>query len=306
MTTKGMVPSPGGEVLIRAPAKINLGLAVLGKRPDGYHEIETLFQAVSLYDSLAVRRLKRKAVRLRAPDFRGRERENLCWQAAEIFLGETGLPGGLEVELAKRIPAGGGLGGGSSDAAAVLLGACRLYGIRPSAMEMARWASRLGSDVPFFLSSGAAVGTGRGEVVEPLSSGVPRCGLLIYAPGFELSTPEVYGALDPAGLTPSRRRFTMLVNSWKKGDAEALGKRMFNDLEEVALKRFGELRDAKTALASGALGAMVSGSGSSIFALYDDGATARAAAGRLRGRLPGTIRTAHFLSQRHHWGVVKR
>lgn len=302
-----MVLSPREEILIRAPAKVNLGLSVLRRRRDGYHEIATLFQAVSLYDSLALRRLRKKAVRLVCPDFHGREKENLAYRAAEAFYAGTGMPGGMEIGLQKRIPAGGGLGGGSSDAAAVLLGACRLYGVRPAAMQIHEWAAALGSDVPFFTVGGAAVGTGRGEVIEPLAGEGPPCGVLIYAPGYESPTPEVYGALDPSRLTRSGRRLTMLASCWKKGDPEGLGRNVFNDLEGPVLARHPDLREAKLAMkASGALGALVSGSGSSLFALYRDPGKAAEAARRLRQDLPGKVWAARFIPRRHHWGVVKR
>lgn len=294
------------EVAIRAPAKVNLGLEVRGRRGDGYHGIRTLFQAVSLADRLLLRRRPR-GIRLLCRGFPDIGRKNLAWKAASLFFRESGLSGGVEIVLDKRIPVGGGLGGGSSDAAAVLLGASRLYGVRPSAGDLARWAASLGSDVPFFLTGGAALGTGRGERIEALEGEPPPAGLVIYAPGFESSTTAVYGDLRPQRLTRENDRLTILLQCWEEGDIAALGGALFNDLEGAVLRRHPELEEARTGLlAAGALGAAVSGSGACLFGLFPGRPQARLAAGRVGSSLPGCCLVADFLPPRRRWGVVKR
>jgi 4-diphosphocytidyl-2-C-methyl-D-erythritol kinase len=294
------------EVAILAPAKVNLGLEVRGKRSDGYHEIRTLFQAVSLADRLLLKR-RRRGIQLRCRDFPDIGRENLAWKAADLFFRESGLTGGVEITLEKRIPVGGGLGGGSSDAAAVLLGASRLYGVRPAEVDLTRWAASLGSDVPFFLAGGAAIGTGRGERIERVEGKVPAAGLVIYAPGFESSTAAVYDSCRPRRLTGKSNTLTILLRCWKEGDLAALGTALFNDLEETVFSRHPELEEAqRRLLAAGALGAPVSGSGACLFGLFPGRPQARRAARAFSKEMPGRCFTARFLPARRRWGVVKR
>ncbi len=296
----------GPEVLIRAPAKVNIGLEVVRKRRDGYHEIRTLFQAVSLADRIRLRK-RRRGIRLDCPGVPGRKEQNLAWCAAALFLERTEAGGGLHIDLDKRIPVGGGLGGGSSDAAAVLLGASRLFGLKPPAEDLAAWAGELGSDVPFFLFGGAAVGSGRGERIEPLRGKVPPGRLLIYAPPFSSSTAEVYSDHRRRRLTGAGERLTLLVRKWRRAGAAGIGGALFNDLERTVLRRHPELTEAKDLLlAHGAAGAQVSGSGSCLFGIYATPRQAARAAGALRGRLPGKLTVARFLPPRLRWGVVKR
>jgi 4-diphosphocytidyl-2-C-methyl-D-erythritol kinase len=296
----------GRAVFIRAPAKVNLGLEVLRKRRDGYHEIRTLFQSVSLTDGIRLERTRR-GIRLECPGVDGRKEENLAWRAAELFFRRTGAWGGMSITLAKGIPIGGGLGGGSSDAAAVLLGACRLFGLKPALQDLAGWAGELGSDVPFFLYGGAAVGTGRGERIETLRAKLPAGRVLIYAPTFPISTAGVYSAYRRRRLTGEDDRLTLLLKKRRQGSTARLGKALFNDLEKVVLARHPELAEAKRLLLeSGAAGARVSGSGSCVFGVYSSAGRAVRAAGELRKVLPGKVAVARFLPPRLRWGVVKR
>lgn len=292
-------------VAIRAPAKVNLGLEVRARRPDGYHEIRTLFQAVSLSDRLTLRRRSR-GIRLTCRNFSDSGPENLAWKAAALFFERSGTRGGLEIELDKRIPVGGGLGGGSSDAAAVLLGACRLFRIRPPRQVLAEWAALLGSDVPFFLASGAALGTGRGEVIEPLEESVPEAAVLLYSPGFHLSTADVYRLHRPR-LTRKRYELTILLRRWREGSLGPVGKALFNDLEDTVFGIQPRLAAVKgRLLAEGAAGAQVSGSGGCIFAIFPSKERARKTASLLEGEFPGRWMLGSFRGPRRYWGVVKR
>ncbi len=300
-------------VHILAPAKINLGLAVLGRRGDGYHELRTMFQAVSLWDRITLRPA-RGGVRVNCPAFPELGENNLAHRAARLFLEKTGVRGGVRIDLEKRIPAAGGLGGGSSDAAAVLLGCCRLFGLAPEPGVLRDWAAALGSDVPFFLDGGAAIGSGRGEVLAPLAPFAGTAAALINISGDGLSTAAVYRRLRPAAgnqkrerLTWSSRKLTILLASWQGGDLRRLAGALFNDLEPPAFALAPELADVKEALcAAGADGALLCGSGSSVFGLFGSDREADRARRLLRGRIPGRLIKVHFLPARRRWGVVKR
>ncbi len=294
------------ELRILAPAKFNAGLAVLRRRPDGYHELRTLFQAVGLFDRLVLRRTRR-GVSVRCPALPGLGEGNLAHRAAEVVLRETGAGGGLAIDLEKRIPAGGGLGGGSSDAAAVLLGASRLLGLRPERERLLGWAAQLGSDVPFFVDGGTALGAGRGERLEPLPPLPGAPAVLVYAPPLPLRTAEVYARVDPGALTGRTRALTILLARWRAGDVAGVGRALFNDLERPAFSLAPGLAAVKAALrGAGAAGALLSGSGSCVVGLFADGAAARRAAVMLRGRFPGRFAVARLLRARRRWGVVKR
>ena len=296
----------GAAVRILAPAKINVGLAVLGQRSDGYHELRTIFQAVSLCDRIELRRA-RAGVRVRCPALPGLGERNLAHRAATLFLERTGVPGGVRIDLEKRIPAGGGLGGGSSDAAAVLLGCCRLFGVIPEPGLLRAWAATLGSDVPFFLDGGSAIGSGRGELIEPLAPFKGKVVALLHLGTEGLATAAVYRRLEPSALTGRERAFNMVVARWREGDLRRLGEKLFNDLEAPAFALSPGLPDVKEALcASGALGALLCGSGSGVFGLFGSEEEAERARSQLRARIAGRLVKAHFLPARRRWGVVKR
>jgi len=296
----------GAAVTILAPAKINLGLEVVGRRADGYHEIRTLFQTVSLCDRLRLTRAGR-GVRVRCEALPELREENLAHRAAELFLENAAPGGGVEILLEKRIPAGGGLGGGSSDAAAALLGCCRLFGVAPDPAQLQAWASSLGSDVPFFLSGGAALGSGRGELVEPMDPWKGPDAALLYLPCSGLSTAAVYGLYARTALTAGAGKTTILLARWREGDLGRLGSAMFNDLETPAFSLAPGLASVKEALvAQGAAGSLLCGSGSSLFGLFEGSAAADRAGRRLRGRFPGRFLRVRFLPARRRWGVVKR
>lgn len=302
-------PARAAAVRILAPAKINLGLAVLGARRDGYHELRTIFQTVTLWDRLTLRPA-RAGIRVDCPTLPGLGEDNLAHRAARLFLDETGAGAGVRIDLDKRIPAGGGLGGGSSDAAAVLLGCSRLFGTVPEPGRLREWATTLGSDVPFFLDGGSAIGSGRGEILQRLEPFPGAALALIHVPPAGLSTAAVYRELRPAApgrLTERARKFTILLACWQGGDVRQLGKRLFNDLETPAFALAPGLADAKQALtAAGAEGALLCGSGSSVFGLFGSDSAAEQARKRLRGKLPGRLIKVRFLPARRRWGVVKR
>ncbi len=269
---------------VRALAKINLDLRVLYRRPDGYHEIRTIFQTISLGDvlDLEVSRKKRTAVTLESSvDIP----HNLAVRAARMCLDEMKVQAEVRMRLRKVVPMGAGLGGGSSDAAAVLLALPALVG-RPLTLDRRMALARtLGSDVPFFLLGGTAVGLGRGTEVYPLPDAGGRAAVIV-APRIHVSTPAAYRALGRPGvddeLTTIRAQNTIeefQSLSWSPGFP--LGQ---NDFEEPVFAEHASLRVWKRRLLkSGAEFAMLSGSGSSLFGIFGTNAQANAAARSLRG-----------------------
>lgn len=265
-----------GPVSILAPAKINLVLRVLRRRDDGYHDIDTLFQAVDLCDELVVEPAE-QGVQL---EVRGAElgpaEENLAHRAARALLAAVGSASGARIRLTKRIPVGAGLGGGSSDAAAVLRGLAQLMGgIEPGTLRAV--AETLGSDVPFFVGdSPLARGTGRGEVLEPQRPLAPADFVLV-SPPVHVSTVDAYAALSSVRKESGPeavRASSLRIGAWNE-----LAGLAHNDFEPVISSRHPEIRRALSALESaGAEVALMSGSGSTCFGLFSTGAPAQEAA----------------------------
>ena len=271
----------------RAFAKVNLGLRILDRRPDGFHELRTVFQTISLADRLLVRHRPRSAasVTITADDPQLANTENLAVRAAQALLSRGSWKGRIEIELEKCVPAGAGLGGGSSDAAAVLLALRRLLRPVPSDDELFAAASDVGSDVPFFLLGGRALGVGRGEEVYPLPE-LPRRWMILLAPAAHVSTLDAYLADERANspaLTDEVKCRSMnsfcsgaRASSW--GAATDLAGTLSNDFEPVIFRRLPELRRLKgDLLLAGAQAASLSGSGSAIFGLFETRAAATAA-----------------------------
>jgi len=258
---------------IPCPAKVNLHLSVLGRRPDGYHELITLMQPVGLFDEISLT-LGGEGISLRcdSPAVPCGE-DNLACKAARLFQQETGRRFGLEIRLRKRIPVAAGLGGGSSDAAAVLLGLNRLFGEEIPLEVLARWAVLLGADVPFFLLGGPALGMGIGEKLERVRI-LPQLWFLLLSPGWPVSTKWAYDNLD-LGLTRGAKgiKIPHLI-----AEAEEIIQLLHNDLESVTARQHVWVPRAKERLAgSGAAGVLMSGSGPTVFGLFLDEESARRA-----------------------------
>ncbi len=253
---------------VRSFAKINLGLSVLGRRPDGYHEIQTIFQTISLCDELEFRPAARLELNCENLPETPKE-ENLVWKAAISLAEETAETQGASITLRKNIPPGAGLGGGSSNAAATLLGLCRFWGVRLPDSDLLAIASGLGSDVPFFLSGGLAMGTGRGEKIELLPD-IPSEHVVVIFPGVHISTAEAYRSLN-LGLTSSARahRIHRLYGQAKGG--KSFLAEIFNDFESSILSASPPIMEAKRFLEErGATMALLSGSGSSVFGFFSN------------------------------------
>ena len=257
---------------VSAPAKINLFLHVTGRRPDGYHTLFTLMVPVSLYDELEID-TGPGSIRVACDDPRlPGGRHNLAFQAASVFLQHCeNLPGvqprpGISIFIRKQIPLAAGLGGGSSDAAAVLTGLNRHYGYPFSPIELNRMGLEIGADVPFFLYGRPAVVTGIGEIIAPYPHSLPYHILLVF-PGIRVSTAQVYKNLD-LGLTNCEKKLKDFVLKDRPFDAAF---HSCNDLESVTLAKYPQVKAAKTAVSgSGAQGVLMSGSGSTIFGLFEN------------------------------------
>ncbi|MEE9554750.1 MAG: 4-(cytidine 5'-diphospho)-2-C-methyl-D-erythritol kinase [candidate division Zixibacteria bacterium] len=270
------------EISLKAPAKINLYLKVLGKRPDGYHEIESMMQTIDLYDEIKLEKANSIEIDCNDPSLPS-DGSNLAVRAA-IALKERFYFPGVKIGLNKRIPHGAGLGGGSSDAAFVLRGLCRLYELSPKSKEILEIASGIGSDVPFFLGNGQAIVGGRGEKVHSIDLPTEYRVILITPP-LEISTAEVYGKLK-FSLTKKSEPF-LLKKKITISRFNKLAKRFYNDLEEVVLGEHPDLAKIKGLLKSnGAVTSAMSGSGSTFFGIFHLGGEVKA---EFKGRLtPGT------------------
>ena len=276
-----MTPS----ISFKTPAKVNFGLHILGKREDGFHELETLFQMVNWCDEIKIECLSRGLELVcNQPDI-PTDKGNLVIRAAHIL--QTRYPErckGARIHLNKNIPHGAGLGGGSGNAAGVLLGLNFLWGLKLKREDLISLASELGSDVPFFLFSPCAIGRGRGEILEPVKNSIRFYVLMVY-PGFAVSTASVYGNLK-LKLTKRENNISILKNFLLQSEFAQLGATWSNDLELFVFKEYPGLSGIKKEmLALGAKGALLSGSGSTVFGIFDNPETANSAHARLdRGK----------------------
>ena len=268
----------------KAYAKINLTLAVGEKRPDGYHEVVSVMQRVSLCDTLTAERTDSGiSLACSDPSLPSGE-ENLAHRAAALFFRETGIVGGAALTLEKRIPSQAGLGGGSSDAASALLALRKLYAPALSDTELETMAAALGSDVPFFIRGGTQLATGRGEVLSPLPP-LTDGWFVIVKPTESFSTPAMYRRLDEPGSVLVRNSRYM-QDAVAANNVHAVAAELHNSFERVVPKD-SSLRTIKDALrAHGALASLLSGSGSAVFGLFDTETAARAAVEALRPAWP--------------------
>lgn len=251
----------------KAYAKINLGLKVLGKRPDGYHDIDMIMQSVGLCDTLEFRPATDINLRIKnSPQLVADTQENLIIKAAKVLKEYTGHVGGAEIVLDKQIPLEAGLAGGSSDAAAALRGLNRLWATGLSARTLEELAAQIGSDVAFCVRGGTQRATGRGELVQPLAS-PPAFTVLVFKPSFGVATAQVYKRFNLDNLSACLD-IDALVQALSKGDIKTAIPFMGNDLESVTLAMHSQIKEIKDRMSElGADYALMSGSGPSVFAI---------------------------------------
>ena len=265
--------TPESPVTVRAYAKINLGLRILRKRPDGYHDIETVFHRIDLFDELSLSPAAEIEVISDSEAAPGDEK-NLCHRAARMLRERAGVRHGVSIRLAKRIPVGAGCGGGSSDAAAVLRTLPRLWGVGITGESLLSVAAELGSDVPYFLADGSAAASGRGEILDYFTLDLPFA-ILLCNPGIPVSTAWAYGEIIPRS-DPTRPPLREIIAG---GIAEPsrLQEELVNDFEGPVFRQHPAIRTIKEEMiANGAAYASLSGSGSSVFGFFRQLPAARA------------------------------
>ena len=257
-------------MLWKAPAKINLFLRVLRKRVDGYHDIVSLMQKISLYDELMFFP-RTTGIILRCPGSNlPTSEDNLVFRAAQSIFSYTNYPYGAEITLTKKIPLAAGLGGGSSDAATTLIALNKIFSLNLKKNELMNLGAKIGADVPFFIFGNNALASGIGDQLKALQD-LPKIYLVLIKPPFELSTKMVYKKLN-LRLTRGKNNYS-IPRFLKMSD---IIQELHNDLESVSLKMHPELRDLKQMLLRhGALGALMSGSGPTVFGIFRDGKEAK-------------------------------
>lgn len=258
------------EICLKAYAKINIGLNIISNRPDGYHNIETIFQQIDLFDQIILRRTADPAIIIRSDhDHLPTNQDNICHRAVKLIQQTAGFKEGIVIEIKKRIPISAGLGGGSSDAAAVLRGLKQIWQLQLTKEDLLDIALEIGADVPFFLNGGTALASGMGEKLKPIALPFNFCCVLIY-PNIEISSTWAYKNFN-FSLTKTKKSIKLAHIFFQRPDISGLKNLISNDLEEVVFQRYQVLRDIKQLLyLRGASFASMSGSGSTIYGLFKD------------------------------------
>ena len=257
-------------------AKINWTLRILGRRDDGFHELFTVFQAISLHDTLRFE--KSDELWLRCNDRRiPTDDRNLIIKAAKALQSSLGRAAGARMHLEKRIPSSGGLGGGSSDAAVALIGLSKVWNVDITGGQLSHLAAEIGSDVSFFLHGGTAIGSGRGEAIDPVE-GISAENMLVVTPGIRVSTRRAFADLNADALTSDERDHILTVCRNEAGSLDPLHSVLKNDFEASVFAAYPEIARVKQTLFDlGAVNAAMSGSGASVFAVFDNKETRQAA-----------------------------
>ena len=278
---------------MKANAKINLTLDILGKREDGFHEVSMVMQSVNLHDTIEMEKIESGIeLEIDIPNLKA-DSSNLAWRAAELLINECHVKGGVSIKLKKVIPMAAGLAGGSADAAAVLRGMNELYGLGLTTEKLCEYGARLGSDIPFCIMGGTMLATGRGEVLEKLSP-MPKTFVVLAKPPVDVSTAWAYGEYDSVGVEehPDNKLFCQEL---EKGDIEAISGLLCNVLESVTIKRYEVISRLKDVmLQQGALASMMSGSGPTVFGITTSKTVAENIAAAVRKAVP---EAAVFISE---------
>ncbi len=268
------------QVTVSAPGKINLTLDIIGRYPNGYHEMEMLMQTVSLADTVNIKTLPKKEICLACGDSSvPAGRENLAFRAAETFLERSGCNIGVDIFIEKRIPMAAGMAGGSADAAAVLVGLNEITGNFFSRDELCKIGLSLGADLPFCITGGTALVKGIGELVYPLAP-MDECLILLYKPTQSVKTADCFARYD---LLPDHchTNTRQALKALHERDLDLLGKSLGNVLEKAAgVKEIETMR--RTMLSNGALGSCMTGSGTVVYGIFDDDISARKCAENLK------------------------
>ena len=271
------------QIRLKALAKINLGLDVLRRKEDGYHEVKMIMQTIHLHDQIHIRKIEEDEIRVRTNLFYLPNNENnLAYKAAKILKDEFQIPGGVSINLRKVIPVAAGMAGGSSDAAAVLFGMNKIFGLKLSMQELMDRGVKLGADVPYCIMRGTALAEGIGEKLTELPP-MPKCHILIAKPPISVSTKFVYENLHANDMKQEDHPpVDAQIEALKEGNLEKLVANMGNVLERVTVPEYPVIDQLKQMMVEeGALGAMMSGSGPTVFGIFTDSVQAKAAYQRI-------------------------
>lgn len=265
------------DISLKALAKINLGLDVVRRREDGYHEVRMIMQTIQLYDRLDIKRTQEPGIQIQTNlSFLPVNENNLIYKAAKLLMDEFSITDGVSVKLDKRIPVAAGMAGGSTDAAAMLIGVNRLFSLGLTKRQLMERGVQIGADVPYCIMRGTALAEGIGEALSPLPPMV-KCPVLIAKPSISVSTKFVYQnlKLDDTTIHPDIER---LIDDIKAKNLHDIAAHMGNVLETVTIPNYPVIDEIKKhMLSNGAVGAMMSGSGPTVFGLFDDEDTAKKA-----------------------------
>lgn len=265
------------DISLKALAKINLGLDVVRRREDGYHEVRMIMQTIQLYDRLDIKRTQEPGIQIQTNlSFLPVNENNLIYKAAKLLMDEFSITDGVSVKLDKRIPVAAGMAGGSTDAAAMLIGVNRLFSLGLTKRQLMERGVQIGADVPYCIMRGTALAEGIGEALSPLPPMI-KCPVLIAKPSISVSTKFVYQnlKLDDTTIHPDIDR---LIDDIKAKNLYDIAAHMGNVLETVTIPNYPVIDEIKKhMLSNGAVGAMMSGSGPTVFGLFDDEDTAKKA-----------------------------
>ena len=267
------------KIQLKALAKINLGLDVLRRREDGYHEVKMIMQTIGLHDDLEIRKTKTPGIQVKTNLYYLPTNENnLVYKAAKLLMDEFQIQDGVSIQLKKRIPVAAGMAGGSSDGAAVLWGTNQMYGLGLSMQALMERGVRLGADVPYCIQRGTALAEGIGEKLSVLPP-MPKCTILIAKPGISVSTKFVYENLHANDLKPEQHPdVDSMIEAMRQKDLGLLCSRMGNVLETVTIPAYPVINEIKrTMIDNGAIGSMMSGSGPTVFGIFDSPVAAKQA-----------------------------
>lgn len=273
------------KIKLRAMAKINLGLDVVKRREDGYHEVRMIMQTIKMYDKITIRKRDDNEIKVKTNlHYLPTDENNLVYKAAKLILEKYEVGQGVEITLEKFIPVAAGMAGGSSDAAAVLYGINKIFKLRATKNELMELGVKIGADVPYCIMRGTALAEGIGEKLTPLKA-VPKTTILIAKPSFGVSTKFVYENLVLDENTP-HPDIDGIIDSINEGDIYSLSDRIGNVLETVTAKEYPQIEEIKNIMKqNGALNALMSGSGPTVFGIFDNKEDANRCKQLLKGKL---------------------
>ena len=270
------------NITLKALAKINLGLDVVRRREDGYHEVRMIMQTIHLYDKLEIQKTTESGIAITSNlSYVPTNENNLVYKAGKLLMDEFDIKEGVSVYLQKRIPVAAGMAGGSTDAAAMLYGMNQIFDLGLSRKDLMERGVKIGADVPYCLMRGTALAEGIGEKLSPLDP-MPKCYILVAKPGISVSTKMVYEALDAKEIVEHPDIDGVLMGL-KQQDVRQVAAAMGNVLESVTIEKYPVIETIKDAMKeAGALNAMMSGSGPTVFGIFEDRKVAKAAQQKLR------------------------